>query len=92
MTPDELLEYVNGRTIATMHACALMVAKRNAPPDYIIGIMQDLKKQVDGECDDTPAGKAHAAGFASLLPILQKVSKAANDTDLLLALDTQTSN
>lgn len=88
-TAQEMMEYFNGRTIASMHVVALLVAKRQEPAEFILAMTQGFIQRVKSESDGTPAGKAYAEGFASILPLIQEALRAANDVDMLISLDGQ---
>lgn len=92
MTATELIEIINGRSLATLHAVAYQIAKKDCAPAELIFLMKGSLRRVESECDGTPEGKAHVKGYSSALAIIQEALASANDADLLLALDTQTSN
>ncbi|NTU73554.1 hypothetical protein HGB07_05310 [Candidatus Roizmanbacteria bacterium] len=88
-TLQEVLEYFNGRTEASMYVVATIVANRKLTSQQLLTIYNDFSRTTLEQADSSPEGQAYAKGYASLGEYLEKALKAEADASLMSSLPDQ---
>ncbi len=82
------LQYLAGRTEATMLVLSIVIANRDLPAKRIIAMYQVLSDQVTAVADSSPEAQAHAQGYASLKQDLEKALSAEVDASRMTTPST----